>query len=189
MYSCESLKAIGSSLSNNLKVTFGVNDIYDYSSDKRNSRKRSPRIYGTLLCENDHTTVLQGAKIATFITLLLATPASIQYPPLLAYTLSFLLLLWAYSSPPFRIKERVILDSLSNGLICWLFWASGYTQGGDGTGDIDKSFHSGWAVFFYASACHSLAAVADTDPDKLAKYRTTAVVYGEKFAAFLSITY
>jgi 4-hydroxybenzoate polyprenyltransferase len=189
MYSCESLKAIGSSLSNNLQVTFGVNDIYDYSSDKQNSRKRSPRVYGTLLYENDHTTVLQGAKIATFITLLLATPASIQHPPLLAYTLSFLFLSWAYSSPPFRIKERVILDSLSNGLICWLFWVSGYTQGDDGTGDIGKSFHSGWAVFFYASASHSLAAVADTNPDKLAKYRTTAVVYGEKFAAFLSIMY
>lgn len=125
----KSLKAINSSLSNNLhvQVTFGVNDIYDYSSDKRNSRKRSPRIHGTLLCETDHTTVLRGAQIATFMTLLLAIPASIRCPSILACTLCFLFLLWAYSSPPFRFKEVVVLDSLSNGLICWLFWASGYT--------------------------------------------------------------
>jgi len=99
-----------------------------------------------------------------------------------------LALLWAYSSPPFRFKERPVLDSLSNGVICWLFWACGYIFDDKTTpGPSLLASKHGWLVFLYGSALHSMAAMVDVDADAFAEYRTIATVYGEKSSALFSL--
>jgi 4-hydroxybenzoate polyprenyltransferase len=165
-----------------------VNDVYDYDSDARNQRKNNKWTDGTALDPMHHLYVLRAARISTLLVVLLALPASVTSPQLLIHTLSLLCLIWTYSLPPFRLKERPILDSLSNGIICWLFWACGYTFSGD-TSLVSKTKPAskhGWLVLLYASALHSMAAMVDTQVDSSAKYRTIATVYGERFAAMFS---
>lgn len=108
-------------------VTFGVNDVYDYDSDIRNPRKNNQWADGTVLSQGNQKFILLSARVSTIFVVLLALPASIRSPQVLGYTISFLALIWMYSSPPLRLKERPLWDSLSNGLICWLFWACGST--------------------------------------------------------------
>jgi 4-hydroxybenzoate polyprenyltransferase len=133
--------------------------------------------------------VLLSARVSTAFVVLLVLPASIQSPQLLGCTVSFLFLVWIYLSPPFRLKERPILDSLCNGLICWLFWACGYTFSGDTTlvFNTKPASRNGWFILLYASALHSLAAMVDARSDASAKYQTVATVLGERFAAFFSM--
>lgn len=171
------------------EVTFGVNDVYDYDSDVQNRRKNNQWMDGTALRPSNHKFVLLSAKVSTAFVILLALPASIRSPQLLGYTVSFLSLVWIYSSPPFRLKDRPILDSLSNGVICWLFWACGYTFSGDMflVFNTEPASRNGWFVLLYASALHSLGAMVDARADASAKYRTIATVLGERFAASFSM--
>jgi 4-hydroxybenzoate polyprenyltransferase len=166
-----------------------VNDVYDYDSDVRNRRKNNQWADGTVLDQVDHRFVLLSARVSTAFVVLLALPASVQSPQLLGWTVSFLSLAWIYSSPPFRLKERPILDSLSNGVICWLFWACGYTFSGDTSLVLNTkpASRNGWFVLLYASALHSLAAMVDVHADASAQYQTIATVLGERFAALFSM--
>ena len=91
--------------------------------------------------------------------------------------------------PPLRLKNRPILDSISNGSMCWLFWASGYVFDGNRAllWDTDPSATNGRLVFLFASALHSLAAVEDIQADACADDRTIATVHGERIALLFSL--
>lgn len=169
------------------RVTFGVNDVYDFTSDSQNRRKTNQWTDGTALDQHYHRYVLLAAKISTVLVILLTFPAWRCSSQLLSCIIVILAVLWAYSSPPIRLKERPILDSLSNGVICWLFWACGYVFDGEAPflSSVPASKH-GWLILLYGSALHSMAAMVDVDADAYAKYRTIATVYGEKFSALFS---
>lgn len=171
------------------EVTFGVNDVYDIDSDTGNLRKTNSWTHGTALSVCDIRFVLLAAKLLTGLVILLALPASASSPWVLGYTAAFLCLAWTYSTPPLRLKERPIIDSLSNGLMCWLFWASGYIFSGERTLTLynDPSATNGRLVFLYASALHSLAAVEDAKADASANQRTIVTTFGERFALLFSL--
>jgi 4-hydroxybenzoate polyprenyltransferase len=172
-------------------VTFGVNDVYDYHSDKQNLRKRNQWIDGEVLNPMDHEFILQASRISTVLVLLLAIPAAQMSPLVLACIATLLFLAWNYSSPPLRLKERPIVDSLSNGAILGLAWACGYTCNGRPllSQSSGKAVIGVWFVACYGSACHALAAIADVKPDAFAKHRTTATVLGERVAALCAALY
>ena len=167
-----------------------MNDVYDYDSDVQNRRKNNCWADGTALEQVDHSFVLLAARISTASVLLLGGPASCRSPQLFGCTAAFLSLVWMYSSPPLRLKERPILDSLSNGLMCWLFWVCGYVFNGDSSllFDTPGAARNGWLVFLLASALHSLGAMLDVHADASVHHRTIATVFGEKFAALFSMT-
>jgi len=171
------------------KVTFGVNDVYDYDSDCQNRRKNNRWADGTVLYPVNHNFVLRAARVSTVVVVLLALPAWARSPQLFGCTVAFLSLVWIYSLPPLRLKERPVLDSLSNGLMCWLFWACGYAFNGDTSLIFDTKLaaRNGRLVFLLASALHSLAARLDARADASAKYRTIATVLGEIFAGLFSL--
>ncbi|EUC40372.1 hypothetical protein COCMIDRAFT_73298, partial [Bipolaris oryzae ATCC 44560] len=52
-------------------VAFGVNDVYDYTSDSQNRRKTSQWTDGTALDQHHHRYVLLAAKISTALVLLI----------------------------------------------------------------------------------------------------------------------
>lgn len=170
------------------KVMFGVNDIYDYNSDMQNPRKNRLWADGTVLHQFDHQFVLLAARVSTILVLLLVLPASIQSPQLLGCAVLSLILCWIYSSPPLRLKERPILDSLSSGVGFLLVWACGYTASGNRHLSYTASgnFSSGGWVFFSASALHSISALVDVRADASAKQQTIATVFGERFSAIFS---
>ena len=102
-----------------------------------------------------------------------------------SFSLSGLELLDATSSA----ENRPVLDSISNGSMCWLFWASGYVFDGKKAllWNTDPSATNGRLVFLFASALHSLAAVADVQADASAGDRTIATGLGERIALLFSL--
>ena len=94
-------------------VVFGVNDVYDYESDKRNPPKLVDGIVGKLLHPIFHSDVLKAAYGSTvfIITSALMTGGRKN----VIETILLVVLGWQYSSPLLCLKEIPVLDSLSNG--------------------------------------------------------------------------
>ena len=133
----------------------------------------------------NHNFVLNAARVSTALVLALGLTASLLSPqssPVLICIMSLLVLGWNYSAPPVRLKERPVLDSLSNGVTCWLIWVCGYVSTGSPLlgSEAGKAASNGYFVVFYASAIHSLAALEDIKSDTAAKHRTIATALGWK---------
>lgn len=174
-----------------------MNDVYDYESDLRNPRKQGQSLEGGILSPVYHNLVLISARAASLLILLssLIPPLSSNAPvspsrtlqgPLI--TVALLVLSWQYSSPPLRLKERPLLDSLSNGVVVWLCWARGYTAEGlplFGSGAMESAA-KGWVLAFCTAGVHALGAAADVDADNAAGQRTIATVFGQRTAALFS---
>lgn len=145
--------------------------------------------HGAVVHQDDNQFVLFAARASIVLVILLTLPVSIQSPQLLGCTVLFIILAWFYSSPPLRLKERPILDSLSNGVCCWLLWVCGYTS----TGHIFQMYHAGGNfscggfVLLFFSASHCLGAIADRKADASAKQRTIATVFGEKLSVLFAV--
>ena len=196
-------------------VVFGINDVYDYPSDLRNPRKQSPvALEGGVLPPAYHSFVLMSARLASLFILIVAAIFALSIPPqeaspswispecfqFMAVTTLIVGLGWAYSTPPFRLKERPVLDSLSNGYVVWLCWALGYTSTGlplpilstilpsglpsDG---LDENAHKGWLLAFCTSGVHALGAVADVGADAAAGQKTIATAFGERGASAFAV--
>ena len=133
--------------------------------------------------------LLLAAKTSSSIVIMLALPAAANSLRVFGCTVAFLCLAWSYSTPPLRAKNQPILDSFFNGLMCLLFWASGYVFDGKKTllWTTDHSATNGHLVFLFASALHSLAAVEDAKADAFAGDRTIATVFGERIALLFSL--
>src|SRR5712691_7319271 len=89
---------------------FGINDIYDFQSDRLNSRKQL--IEGIVLQPRSHAFVRRAA-ICAGIVLTFSSLMTLNFANIFGM---FMLLFSAfmYSAPPFRLKEKPIVDSLSN---------------------------------------------------------------------------
>lgn len=170
-------------------MTFGVNDVFDVDSDLQNPRKTHRWTHGVALQSKDHAIVLKAARISSVIIFISALPAAANSGEVLIYTAIFTCTAWLYSTPPVRLKERPFQDSLSNGVICWAFWASGFVFSGDKTVLLasDPARRAGYLVFLYAVALHGLASVLDTRADVSVNHRTTSTVIGEQCAIGVSL--
>src|SRR4051812_15970162 len=93
-------------------VGCGINDIYDYESDRRSSRRRA--VWGTVVRDEDWPLVFR-ASIFMLPLFVLGACVTRNGDNIVA-TFSLLLVAWLYSVPPLRFKERPPLDSLANGL-------------------------------------------------------------------------
>jgi len=175
-------------------IVFGVNDVYDYESDLRNPRKQES-MEGGVLNPAHHPFVLSAARVATLLIFLcsflpLTSSRNHWQGPLL--TTLLLVLSWQYSSPPLRLKEKPLLDSISNGAIVWLCWARGYADSGLPLfgPDVVDSATKGWLLAFCTAGVHALGAAADVEADTAAGQRTIATVFGKRLsAAFSAILY
>lgn len=180
-------------------VVFGVNDVYDYASDLQNPRKQGQSLEGGILNPSEHELVLSAARAASALIILSSFlgPESFNsgtraislrgfQQPLI--TMLILILGWQYSAPPFRLKERPILDSLSNGTLVWLCWALGYTSSGSALFGLgaEEGSNKGWLLALCTTGVHALGAAADVQADVAADQRTIATVFGERVAAGFS---
>jgi len=178
-------------------VVFGVNDVYDYDSDLRNPRKTSGSLEGGVLEPLHHSLVIRAAIWSSAFILLCSLLPLISIPsvtPTLRVDQSFLLttllltLSWGYSAPPVRLKERPVLDSLSNGAIVWLCWAIGYVAAGKPLFSFAASEGAGkgWLLAFCTSGVHALGAAADLEADIAAGQRTIATLLGKRVTGLFS---
>src|SRR3989344_2932786 len=106
---------------------YGINDIYDYQSDKLNPRKNL--IEGIKLKPKYHSLV---KKSAFFIALILVSSSLITQNIYNVSAMLFLLFFaYFYSAPPLRLKERPPLDSFTNGIgYFFLPFLLGFSYGG-----------------------------------------------------------
>ncbi len=162
---------------------YGVNDAYDYESDRVNPRRKSQPLRP--LDPGDRKAVKQASSIA-FLLLVLSSVITLNPTNMLAM---FLLLFFSYfySAPPIRFKELPPLDSVVNGIIYLLGPA---LLGWSYSGNILELPNRTYCYALTVAGIHSFSTVMDYTPDKQAGYRTFAVVFGKRAAAFTAlITY
>jgi 4-hydroxybenzoate polyprenyltransferase len=154
----------------------GLNDIYDYESDRRSPRRRT--VWGAVVRSEDRPLVFSAAL--TMVPLVVLGACITRNWNNVAATVSLVLVAWLYSVPPLRLKEQPPLDSLANGLGYFLLpFTMGYSLNADP-----------WTMplkYYLLALCvcgvHALAAAADYEADRAAGHRTLAVKFGRRAAA------
>ena len=150
---------------------FSINDLYDYSTDKINLRKHSA-------WQGQFIKNLKDYKKSILITELIIFTVIVGYSLIfnnLVHTLLLVLLLFLgffYSVKPIRFKEIPFLDSLSNGIIVFLTFASIFV--------LFNSLYSIPIAIIGVSistlSYHLLAAEMDLVADKRSGQKTTATL-------------
>jgi 4-hydroxybenzoate polyprenyltransferase len=160
-------------------VGCGLNDIYDYESDRRSSRRRA--IWGAVV-RSENRPLVYRAALAMMPLIVLGACFTRNWDNIAA-TISLLLVAWLYSVPPMRLKERPPLDSLANGLGYFLLpFAMGYS--------LNANPRTMPLKYFLLALCvcgiHALATAADYEADRAAGHRTLAVKFGRRAAAVVA---
>jgi 4-hydroxybenzoate polyprenyltransferase len=157
----------------------GLNDIYDYESDRRSARRRA--IWGAVVTPENRALVFH-ASVAMIPLVVLGACLTRNRDNFVA-TVALVAIAWAYSVPPYRLKERPPLDSLANGLGYFLFpLIMGYSLNGDPRNMPLRYYLLALCV----AGVHALATAADYEADQAAGHRTMAVVFGRRGAAVLA---
>lgn len=160
-------------------IIFGVNDIYDYETDIFSKRKHS-LAEGYILPKANHAFIKKACLTAVLII------AGFSFATLnisnISATLFALFLAYAYSAPPIRLKERPLLDSLSNAAAVIALLAMGYSYGGTLFNFPAKLAYASLG----AAAMHAIGAVLDYDNDRKAGLTTIATFFGKRFASFFA---
>jgi 4-hydroxybenzoate polyprenyltransferase len=160
-------------------VGCGLNDIYDYESDRRSPRRRA--IWGAVVRNEDRPFVFRAALFA-MPPIVIAAAATRNWDNIVA-TVSLLLVAWLYSVPPLRLKERPPLDSLANGFGYFLLpFTMGYSLSANPRFMPPKYYLLALCV----CGVHALATAADYDADRAAGHRTMAVQFGRRTAAAIA---
>lgn len=159
---------------------YGINDAYDYESDRINPRRK--RKSQQPLEPEERKLVKQASAIA-FVLLVLSSVITLNPTNMLGM---FLLLFssYYYSAPPIRFKERPPLDSVVNGIIYLLGPALLARSYG---GNILEVPLRVYLMALSVMGVHAFSTVMDYTPDKQAGQRTFAVVLGKRTAAFAAL--
>jgi 4-hydroxybenzoate polyprenyltransferase len=157
-------------------VGCGLNDIYDFESDRRSERRR--KLWGAVVDASDRPLVWR-ASVLMMPLVLFGSLATWNWGNVAA-TVNLLAVAWAYSVPPLRLKERPPLDSLANGLGFFLLpFVMGYSLGSNPSALAAKYYLLALSV----CGIHALATAADYDADRAAGQRTFATAFGRRAAA------
>lgn len=147
-------------------LIYGVNDIFDYETDKRNPKKED---YEELIKPESHRSLWTWIVLANAPLLVIgfATP-SIHFS-----LLAFLFFSIFYSAPPIRAKTKPILDSAFN--VLYVFpGLIGYQL----VGGSELSWNLVLAASLWTMAMHAYSAVPDIEPDRETHIETVATFLG-----------
>ncbi len=161
-------------------IIFGINDVYDYKTDRRSNRKNS-LIEGYALPREKQAFVKKACAVASAAIILFSLTTGNATN--ISATIFGVFLAYAYSAPPFRLKEKPILDSLSNAAAVMVFLILGFSYGGT---LLDFPLKLVYASFG-AAAAHALGALMDYTPDRKAGITTIATFFGKRFAALFAM--
>lgn len=154
----------------------GLNDIYDYESDKRSGRRRA--VWGVVVTPAERPLVFHAC--AAMIPLVILGACLTRNRDNFMATVSLVVMAWIYSVPPYRLKERPPLDSIANGLGYFLLpLMMGYSLAIDPQ-EMPLKYY---LLALCVAGVHALATAADVEPDRAAGHRTFAVLFGPRTAA------
>ncbi len=148
-------------------LIYGINDIFDYETDKLNPKKEG---YEALVTPERRGRVITAILITNIPFFAVAATLGVQ--PIIAFA-SFLFYSIFYSAPPIRAKAWPFLDSLFN----VLYIMPGIFAFAMLTGEQPPN-----AVFIagglWTAAMHAYSAIPDIESDRNAKLSTIATVLG-----------
>lgn len=149
-------------------LIYGINDIYDYETDKLNPKKNQ---YELLLQKEKHKSVYWAILITNIPFVIYSFFVSM---PVFLCMLAFIFFASFYSAKPIRAKARPILDSLfsaSHYIATGVFGF--YLLGGENFPILGVI-----AGILWAMAMHAYSAVPDISADKGANLETVATYLG-----------
>lgn len=157
----------------NLRV-YGINDLYDYETDKHNPKKQW---YEALIEPSERTLFVRQLFIRVGIPICFLVIWTLvrwwSYIPLI-WTAGYLLLSYLYSWPPLRAKAIPFLDGISNALylIPWLVWRYLIV-------DIPINLYVCLAWWARVIAMHAYSAIPDIQADRQGGVATVATTLWE----------
>lgn len=163
---------------------YGINDIFDYKTDKLNGQKLN---YDSLAAPRNRAALWIAIAIVNAPMLVVLPWAPIYARLAMA---SFLFFSIFYSAPPIRAKARPFFDSAFNILFLFPGLLGFYLGGG-----ITPSWAAVWAAALWYMALHAYRAVPDIEIDRGADLRTIATVLGKQWTlavcliAYLIVAY
>ena len=148
-------------------LVYGINDIFDWETDKNNPKKEA---YEMLVTPREHGVLWRAILILSlpFAVLSYFTNAFCAFA-----ILGFLFFSTEYSAPPIRAKTKPILDSVFN-ILYILPGVFGYFLAGG------QNFHFAafGAAWLWAMAMHAYSAIPDISVDRAASTPTVATFLG-----------
>lgn len=146
---------------------YGINDTYDYETDKLNPKKQQ---YELLVTPSMHDSLLKWIIYTNLPFWIIAFGLPIKN---IFAMLAFLLFSLFYSAPPIRAKTKPLLDSIFNILYLFPGWFAYYLGGG-------TAFN--WKIFFagmlWVMAMHAFSAIPDIASDAKVGLQTIATKLG-----------
>jgi len=158
---------------------FGINDIYDYKSDRLNPRKK--KFFGNFVRKNELVWLRKSCFIS-LIPIFLISFITMNIWNIIT-TVLLILISYAYSAPPFRLKEIPIIESVSNAVIIYLIVMLGFTFNAFPWELTTKAYY----LLLFIVAYHIFTTIMDYEYDKKVGHKTFAVRFGKKTAAFVSV--
>ncbi len=148
-------------------LIYGINDIFDYETDKSNPKKEG---YETLVTPERRRGLIAAILITSLPFFALVGTLGIQ--PIIAFV-SFLFYSIFYSAPPIRAKAKPFLDSIFNVLYIMpgIFAFAMITR----TQPPNAVFIAGG---LWTAAMHAYSAIPDIDADRRSGLSTIATVLG-----------
>lgn len=155
-------------------AVLAINDVHDLDGDRRNPRKiRSPLVTGRVSVRAARQTAYVAAAAALLVAALVGTAFAVG-------TVLVLVLGWAYSAPPVRLKARpgadVVVNALAIGVLGpWAGWTAVQSPAGFPWVMAVQGFLVGVALYVPTT-------LADRPSDVASGYTTFAVRYGRRAA-------
>ncbi len=156
-------------------ILYGINDVYDYESDKRNVRKGS--IQGVVL-ESKYHSLIKRASFLSAVVVFLSSLVTLNLLNIIIMSIA-LFLAYAYSAPPLRLKTKPPLDSITNGAYFIVPFLLGASFGKFPSHLLIKIV---W-VTISVMGVHAFSTIMDYTSDKEAGEKTFAILFGKRTAA------
>lgn len=159
-------------------LLYGINDVYDYKSDKNNPRKKL--LEGIKLNPKYHLLVKKASLIVAFL-LIVSSLLTFNLINILAMLILIFISVF-YSAPPLRFKVHPPLDSISNGIVFFLLFWLGYSFGASFL--PLKIYYLSLSVI----GVHAFSTIMDYKIDKKLGDRTFSVVFGKRITSLFALS-
>ncbi len=156
-------------------ILYGINDVYDYESDKRNPRKNS--IWGLIL-NPTYASLIVNSSIVSAVAIFLSSLLTLNLLNIIVM-FTALFLAYAYSAPPLRLKTKPPFDSITNGAYFIVPFLLGVSFGRFPSTFLVQMI---WATVS-VMGLHAFSTIMDYSADKKAGDVTFAVKFGKRTAA------
>ena len=160
-------------------LLYGLNDIFDFESDQKNLLKGQG--FGEALLPKHHDFIFKSASISgLFIILLSLYTGNVTN---IILSLLMVILTFAYSVPPLRLKTKPPLDSLVSGLgYFFLPFALGFTY----FLPLVQIPIEALLISIVVMGAHMYSSIRDYSYDRAAGEKTISVVFGKRPTALLA---